>query len=143
MRRTPHRTLPPYFNPRSREGSDVAGLVTHAASVEFQSTLPRRERPKKYAIMLLSPIFQSTLPRRERRVRPPWQPPRPMHFNPRSREGSDLRDLARKRRSNENFNPRSREGSDAQRCCMCLTRPKSFQSTLPRRERPAIFSCLP
>ena len=40
------------------------------------------------------------------------------HFNPRSREGSDLRDLARKRRSNE------------------------FQSTLPRRERPAVLDQL-
>ena len=33
---------------------------------EFQSTLPRRERPKEAARIWLKVIFQSTLPRRER-----------------------------------------------------------------------------
>ncbi len=34
------------------------------------------------------------------------------HFNPRSREGSDLNAAVKSSGSNFNFNPRSREGSD-------------------------------
>ena len=33
-----------YFNPRSREGSDVNPLPRRGASIRFQSTLPRGER---------------------------------------------------------------------------------------------------
>ena len=56
-----------YFNPRSREGSDLynAGLTWRSAK------------------------FQSTLPRRERRHRLPVEQKQKLHFNPRSREGSD------------------------------------------------------
>ena len=78
-----------YFNPRSREGSDLynAGLTWRSA--KFQSTLPRRERPIRHTdkpfhtgISIHAPAkgatgknfdmskrveFQSTLPRRERR----------------------------------------------------------------------------
>ena len=32
------------FNPRSREGSDPTRMIVTPAAVEFQSTLPRRER---------------------------------------------------------------------------------------------------
>ena len=55
-----------YFNPRSREGSDSAVADRSIEIVEFQSTLPRRERPR---VPVLSPF--------------------PCNFNPRSREGSD------------------------------------------------------
>ena len=122
-----------YFNPRSREGSDVRlscravlpwisihapakGATRYNASGDdglvFQSTLPRRERliipqQKKW-----STVFQSTLPRRERLVSylesdtyhnisihapakgatcmtvTRWE--LQSHFNPRSREGSDI-----------------------------------------------------
>ena len=34
------------FNPRSREGSDITELYKMARILKFQSTLPRRERPK-------------------------------------------------------------------------------------------------
>ena len=79
-----------------------------------------------------------------------------MHFNPRSREGSDGNNDAeqhtvvqefqstlprRERRAAEgngavrgDFNPRSREGSD-DRTGMELRLRSRFQSTLPRRER--------
>ena len=102
-----------YFNPRSREGSDIMVQITsvgiiisiHApakgataapprqvgAPIRFQSTLPRRERPRVArrgrvggAISIHAPakgatcatwhasagttIFQSTLPRRERPI---------------------------------------------------------------------------
>ena len=54
------------FNPRSREGSDCGGLAHGLDEKQFQSTLPRGERPMRI-VDLVSPI----------------------DFNPRSREGSD------------------------------------------------------
>ena len=56
-----------YFNPRSREGSDVIDAIDPSADLVFQSTLPRRERrsPGKSGGWMSS------------------------DFNPRSREGSD------------------------------------------------------
>ena len=98
----------------------------------FQSTLPRRERPVHFTMQLHLLRFQSTLPRRERRGlaaiginQIPFQstlPRRERHspdryhnndrnFNPRSREGSDLKHLLRYNFPTD-FNPRSREGSD-------------------------------
>ena len=77
--------------------------------------------------------FQSTLPRRER-PRPGRRPAVQRHFNPRSREGSDDQNQLHCRRVWRHFNPRSREGSDgalAERRRFTL----AFQSTLPRRER--------
>ena len=56
------------------------------------------------------------------------------NFNPRSREGSD-RDVVVLFVVLLYFNPRSREGSDCQLLATCNAQ-KSFQSTLPRRERP-------
>ena len=57
--------------------------------LQFQSTLPRRERLYPYSWLSSSYRFQSTLPRRERHG---WMPCIHMlhnDFNPRSREGSD------------------------------------------------------
>ena len=99
--------------------------------------------------------FQSTLPRRERRddhllrfcAR---------DFNPRSREGSDVRAPCGTGGGRKNFNPRSREGSDiihhpmSTLYLISIHAPAKgatffhtkfyfflliFQSTLPRRER--------
>ena len=79
----------------------------------FQSTLPRRERPRPDTDNLQKLLFQSTLPRRERpfpsfpdaggdagfqstlprRERPPrlvLSGRNTKHFNPRSRVGSDI-----------------------------------------------------
>ena len=56
------------FNPRSREGSDLIGVIAAYINYTFQSTLPRRERPISVTTScLLYSTFQSTLPRRERR----------------------------------------------------------------------------
>ena len=55
-----------YFNPRSREGSDQTLKELIIDKIEFQSTLPRRERHNGLAQGYLRP-----------------------YFNPRSREGSD------------------------------------------------------
>ena len=98
------------FNPRSREGSDLSFLPSIAVLREFQSTLPRRERPYWFSMFLIPIAFQSTLPRRERRGRVGGVG-RLSHFNPRSREGSDSGVSDHGRHSNH-FNPRSREGSD-------------------------------
>ena len=57
-----------------------------------------------------------------------------VHFNPRSHEGSDPRTY-NLRYSLQNFNPRSHEGSDLSITISCPTF-ATFQSTLPRRERP-------
>ena len=56
----------PDFNPRSRVGSDpdFPGLIFILP--EFQSTLPRGERPRPFPALLFSLKFQSTLPRGER-----------------------------------------------------------------------------
>ena len=55
------------FNPRSREGSDLAGSCGNVVSQSvFQSTLPRRERLKALVCSVICLLFQSTLPRRER-----------------------------------------------------------------------------
>ena len=54
------------FNPRSREGSDGASREDAHRLLEFQSTLPRRERPYKRFWRGSFKRFQSTLPRRER-----------------------------------------------------------------------------
>ena len=101
--------------------------------IEFQSTLPRRER--HYLDKVTSKIgqFQSTLPRRERQNVHVKVAPDAIDFNPRSREGSD--EKAGSASFNPlHFNPRSREGSDNSP----LSPPRLlyvFQSTLPRRER--------
>ena len=92
----PEKSL--YFNPRSREGSDIALLFSTRRGLRFQSTLPRGERHflsnmslAKFCISIHAPArgatrgshdhrekggFQSTLPRGERQsftlmMRPP------------------------------------------------------------------------
>jgi len=81
------------------------------ASTMFQSTLPRRERRRNARSGGMCVSFQSTLPRRERRHVPRCDHGGLPGFNPRSREGSDLR-------------PSPADLSE-----------REFQSTLPRRER--------
>ncbi len=166
-----------YFNPRSHEGSDVVvGLFgikimisIHAPTrgatlqsqqvtdiLEFQSTLPRGERPIPMSINSATPLFQSTLPRGERceclckitfvgrfqstlprgerrncnfHVTPPYN-----NFNPRSHEGSDS-NYRLEQEGERYFNPRSHEGSDYF-CSISSSCSSGFQSTLPRGERP-------
>ena len=59
-----------YFNPRSHEGSDKILHILHNIISIFQSTLPRRERPRLRRMPLVM-----------------------YNFNPRSHEGSDDQDL--------------------------------------------------
>ena len=148
-----------HFNPRSREGSDYLFMLMAVPHSQFQSTLPRRERPVPLETASSWLPFQSTLPRRERRCSDSFTLKQLFNFNPRSREGSDFHlhqkfpDSVRfqstlprrerlkpmqKARFYDNFNPRSREGSDFH---LHQKFPDSvrFQSTLPRRERPISY----
>ena len=100
------------FNPRSREESDGSVNGASVYTVEFQSTLSRRERPGVRFLIKDHNKFQSTLPRRERHcgstvnsgtdvisIHAPAkgatgifgsERSRQYYFNPRSREGSDI-----------------------------------------------------
>ena len=121
-----------HFNPRSREGSDRCRSWWFERKEQFQSTLPRRERPKAEITDPEVMQFQSTLPRRERR-RKPKQGTNHVNISihaPAKGATHRIRDLQRKdrfqstlprrerhrlhliKRSDMNFNPRSREGSD-------------------------------
>ena len=127
--------------------------------IEFQSTLPRGERPGRPATLVSMDNFN---PRsREGSDHLPSLPGIPPgYFNPRSREGSDAFGQEPGKHGKD-FNPRSREGSDTRMMSASITRmyfnPRSregsdvqgkrihdldrrFQSTLPRGERLA-FLC--
>ena len=112
-RNLPFKTPRPvnYFNPRSREGSDVAYHHRMAQLVKFQSTLPRGERPQHLPMCKPARSFQSTLPRGER-LQCRTIVIDPANFNPRSREGSDDIPCYLASIQTSYFNPRSREGSD-------------------------------
>ena len=99
------------FNPRSREGSDQDADGYYAY---FQISIHAPARGATLCIFLEIPAsfrFQSTLPRGER--------------------------LAKEigRIGQRHFNPRSREGSDITRLMVVISSFR-FQSTLPRGERP-------
>ena len=55
--------LPPHFNPRTREGCDVAYVKLEDGAVEFQSTHPRGVRLAATVVNGATAIFQSTHPR--------------------------------------------------------------------------------
>ena len=142
------------FNPRSREGSDSLSRLA-SKSLQFQSTLPRRERRKvgqgihqqqRYFnprsregsdrkppnLRPSDPRFQSTLLRRERRelVRPhPGQDRISIHAPV---KGATAPHLWRAwRRGFQSTLPRRERPARAAPACLC----PAFQSTLPRRER--------
>ena len=104
------------FNPRLREGGDVRFCEPYLTSSIFQSTPPRRRRPRPVAGGELRCQFQSTPPRRRR-------PPCP------ASESLGL----------QYFNPRLREGGDGKLINAGLTLIQ-FQSTPPRRRRPYYHS---
>ena len=154
------RTL--YFNPRSREGSDTAAPKSLSTSVLFQSTLPRRERRKVDPNGPDDLTFQSTLPRRERHadlgvlsihqgisIHAPAKG---------ATQFLQIRQLAAcisihapakgatgKPGPGDNDGDISihapAKGATCLSCDMCSTC-RGFQSTLPRRERPFVTSCI-
>ncbi len=98
------------FNPRSREGSDKLLRIFQTHLIQFQSTLPRRERQEWQGKVYSIDGFQSTLPRRERLCE------------------TDKRSIGLKFQSTLPRRERQQKRS------RILTIQK-FQSTLPRRER--------
>ena len=98
------------FNPRSREGSDDVYVCCFGKGIEFQSTLPRRERRLSCVGRVSYRRFQSTLPRRER-----------------------LPGMATARRIITISIHAPAKGATLR--CAYADRTKKFQSTLPRRER--------
>ena len=100
-----------HFNPRSREGSDVAN-VNFCMNFKISIHAPARGA--------------TSIPCMGKCVCP--------DFNPRSREGSDAASVIDGHDGESDFNPRSREGSDSWRDSG-MTAIKKFQSTLPRGER--------
>ncbi len=118
------------FNPRSREGSDIV-LRGVRQLVKISIHAPAKGATGRCCSTISILSFQSTLPRRER--------PRAVSskslltdFNPRSREGSDRTLLL------NNFDiiisiHAPAKGATAGR--IIKVAPDGFQSTLPRRER--------
>ena len=70
-------------------GATTQRSASSDPSAEFQSTLPRGERPMQFFGKSAKELFQSTLPRGERPSGRSRRSSTPSYFNPRSREGSD------------------------------------------------------
>ena len=104
-----------HFNPRSREGSDSYKKLTGTGAKQISILAPARgatlscvDNVQQEIISILAPArgatpsevrwnkiqpkFQSSLPRGERPFSVPPDAYSVQHFNPRSREGSDLRE---------------------------------------------------
>ena len=122
-----------YFNPRSHEGSDdryrrdcPVLLISIHAPMKGATWQPCQ-------VMSILSYFNPRSHEGSDRIsdRCQW---RMMDFNPRSHEGSDRYPVDRFH-SHPYFNPRSHEGSDL-RSFLRLHIVKTFQSTLPWRERP-------
>ena len=104
-----------------------------SVGVTFQSTLPRRERLSATWRVSVGVTFQSTLPRRERRREYRAGTNAiliSIHAPAKGATGEDQVCYI----SQGHFNPRSREGSDM-RDDKADIKDRLFQSTLPRRER--------
>jgi len=149
------RSLPgsaPYFNPRSRRGSDQSPTCGPITARPFQSTLPQGERPKICKQLGMDPDISIHAPAGGATRRDPDRP-RDHQISIHAPAGGatdnfagcatleifqstlpqgERRERPRRgrRRRPAHFNPRSRRGSD-----VCgfqdLCRPASFQSTLP------------
>ncbi len=107
----PYDTVHKNFNPRSREGSDVTGWRVRPHSLQFQSTLPRGERPQFIKHRLRQVCISIHAPARGATGDLFLWMAAMQDFNPRSREGSDSGSVLAPPLY-QDFNPRSREGSD-------------------------------
>ena len=144
------------FNPRSREGSDDspnvplclpsnisihapakgathAGLCSADKPPVFQSTLPRRERRSFSAISARSSPISIHAPAKGATGRDHCMMVGHFHFNPRSREGSDLNAFNGQAYGSISIHAPAK-GATGKQSDSSHTSNK-FQSTLPRRER--------
>ena len=126
------------FNPRSRVGSDKRTLWVLSSLSEFQSTLPHGERLKTATLDCLLLTFQSTLPHGERRSNRLYMVLR-LSFNPRSRMGSDLTAILRCEYVLVSIHAPAWGATIGSSACIAG---KTFQSTLPRGERPRFLVSL-
>ena len=110
---------------------------------KFQSTLPRGERPLAQKVVSLSALFQSTLPRGER-LSSSFVGVNLSNISIHAPARGATKSFNIKIINDTHFNPRSREGSDV-RSRLTLHHKSKFQSTLPRGERPKYcsFRCSP
>ena len=81
------------FNPRAREGRDKTETSTNGSGNWFQSTRPRGARRQCEMLPGLSSSFQSTRPRGAR-LGGSRKAGLVRGFNPRAREGRDIRLIA-------------------------------------------------
>ena len=77
------------FNPRPREGGDTWSLATSWSMAEFQSTPPRRGRPKTLATVWTDDPVSIHAPAKGATSVPRWDRPAASSFNPRPRAGGD------------------------------------------------------
>ena len=103
-------SLPLYFNPRSRKGSDQSCIQTGLTYAQFQSTLPQGERRHG----------RSWMRRRN-------------HFNPRSRKGSDDKSGSVPEKAGISIHAPARGATLSP--CTDFAGQRRFQSTLPQGER--------
>ena len=103
-----------YFNPRSREGSDLA-YRNPSNAFKISTHAPARGATAPLKTTNLSIPISTHAPARGATNVKPRHPNRQWNFNPRSREGSDTPYQAVKG-CFPYFNPRSREGSDGFFC---------------------------
>ena len=94
------------------KGATSVRRIRHYNLPQFQSTLPRRERPTAINSFKTIARFQSTLPRRERPLQFLLCLFLYFYFNPHSHEGSDMKEKVVLAYSGD-FNPHSHEGSDS------------------------------
>ena len=121
------------FNPRTREGCDPSAVFCASLMLVFQSTHPRGVRPFGGFLRLFDVGISIHAPARGATCKQsPGHQPR-TYFNPRTREGCDLRGV-HNGRNEGNFNPRTREGCDLA-VNHRLEGLSIFQSTHPRGVR--------
>ncbi len=125
-----------HFNPRSREGSDVTVRKKKWNLYIFQSTLPRRERLIPSGFMSFASTFQSTLPRRER---PSLTLICPVLFIISIHAPAKGATNESKSCGNDIKISIHAPAKGATRRTKSYIAQNLFQSTLPRRERPAGF----
>ena len=135
-RRRAHRIRTQHFNPRSHEGSDHFEASVMRVVSNFNPRSHEGSDMKAGRTMATSPLFQSTLPRRER-LADAFGDPMGLGISIHAPTKGATQRQAPHRSSAAHFNPRSHEGSDQEQACHRKCR-STFQSTLPRRERPSV-----
>ena len=106
--------------------------------VQFQSTLPRRERPNRFCCIIITINYFNPRSHEGSDLEEYYNGRGFKHFNPRSHEGSD--GISREKFCpKDNFNPRSHEGSDD----AIFTTMDSYMISIHAPTKGATYSTLP